>query len=96
MNLLVDEHRRQKIAGRSHCRPEPPAVRSPSRRPGATKSDKLTRPRPICRHRSTTLALYDRSRRKQEAGDVFRCELNPDSRSKGIEAEDVQIFVEVA
>ena len=42
MNLLVDEHRQQKIAGRSHCRPEPPAVRSPSRRPGATKSDKLT------------------------------------------------------
>ncbi len=31
----------------------------------------------------------------QEAGDVFRCKLNPHRSPEGVETEDVQIFIEV-
>jgi len=40
--------------------------------------------------------LFDGGRQEQKAGDVLRCELNPHRYPEGIEAEDVQILVEVA
>ncbi len=96
MDILVDEHRRRKIAGRSHCRPEPLAVRSPPRRPGCDQIQQDALP---STELSTSIdehwVLSDLSRREQEAGDVFRCELNSQCCLEGVEAEDVQIFVEV-
>ena len=40
--------------------------------------------------------LYDGSRQEQKAGDVLRCQLHPQRGPQGIEAEDLQILVEVA
>ena len=96
MWLLVAGARR-KIAGRSHCRPGPLAVRSPSRRPWSRPLPALdlAADRPVDVDRSA--ARYSTaSRRMQEAGDVLRCELKPQRCSEGVETEDVQIFVEVA
>ena len=85
---------RRKIAGRSHCRPGPLAVRSPSRRPCARPSPAAwTFSRLICRHRKCWRS-YDGSRR-EEADNVLRYELNADGCSEGVETEDVQIFVKV-
>src|SRR6266702_2786943 len=86
---------RRKIAGRSHCRPGPPAVRSPSRRPCARPSPAAwTFSRLICRHRKCWRS-YD-GRRREEADNVLRYELNADGCSEGVETEDVQICVEIA
>ena len=86
---------RRKIVGRSHWRPGPLAVRSPSRRPWS----RLSGIRPP-RDRDIDVIgakrrLNDRDRQEQEAGDVLRCKLNPQRCSEGIEAKDVQILVEV-
>ena len=97
MNLLADEHRRRKIAGRSHCRPEPPAVRSPFRRPWSRPSPASDQgDRPVDADLSQSCLCDDSSRRQQEAVDILRHKLNPQCRPEGIAAEDVQIFVEVA
>ncbi len=85
---------RRKIAGRSHWRPGPPAVRSPSRRPRA-------RPLRHCARRDWPVDIdHSRSRLtpvdEKEAIDVLRSELEPQGCSQSIEAEDVQVLVEVA
>ena len=88
---------RRKIAGRSHWRPGPLAVRSPSRRPGSRLSGIGP---PPATELSTLIGakrrLNDSGRQEQEAGDVLRCKLNPQRCSEGIEAKDVQILVEIA
>ena len=48
---------RRKITGRSHCRPEPLAVRSPSRRPWSRPLPALAAPRPTCRRPSNCGAI---------------------------------------
>ena len=97
MNLVVDENRRRKIAGRSHWRPGPLAVRSSSRRPRSRRFRHWAGPdRLVDVDRSRSRLYDDTGRRQQESGNVLRYKLNPQCCAESIEAEDVQIFVEVA
>ena len=92
------ERRRRKIALRSHCRSEPPAVRSPSRRPGAALSGGVdlssTDHEDTISKRQALIPC--RQSLKQEADDVLRHELIPQGRSKVIDTERAQVFVEIA
>ena len=87
---------RRKIAGRSHCRPGPLAVRSPSRRPWARPSPTGRPPDRFVDVDQSRAGLSRRAVAEQEADDILRYELDPQRCPEGVEAEDVQILVEVA
>jgi|SRR3954468_8335857 hypothetical protein len=98
MSVLVGElPRRRKIAAtqplraRAACRPDRPLEGRGRASPALGSSDRAVDAGP----RRWRLCV-DAGRQQQEAIDVLRYELNPQCCPKGIRAEDVQIFVEVA
>jgi hypothetical protein len=85
-------------AENSRSKPLPARTRLPSDRPleghGRASPAKGRRDRIVGIDGNQT-HLFDSGRQEQKAGDVLGCQLNPNRCPEGIEAEDVQILVEV-
>jgi hypothetical protein len=78
------------------------AIAGPGRLPSDRPLEGRGRASPALGRRDRTVGvdgsqtrLFDRGRREQKAGDVLGCQLNPQRYAEGIEAEDMQILVEV-